>query len=141
MATVHADFQERKRIVFEARGRAQVNVRTSGEDGLIGYSSTELLLISLGNCMLGTLMGHELLENAAVNRVHATLESEMADEPRRVAKIDVVIDLDVADPSLLAQHATLLAASCGCPMCNTIGPTARISVDLRMTCNGQAAGK
>lgn len=33
MPTVIADYQDRKRIVFSARERSQINVRTPREDG------------------------------------------------------------------------------------------------------------
>ncbi len=45
-----------RRIVFDARGRALVNVRAGRDDGPLGFSSGELLLIALGNCALGTIM-------------------------------------------------------------------------------------
>jgi hypothetical protein len=80
MPTVHAEFQDRKRIVFTARDRSIVNVRERIADGLIGYDSTELLLITLGNCTLGWLLSNRLLKDEEVIR------AEMAEAPIRVAK-------------------------------------------------------
>lgn len=120
MATVHADYQDRKRIVFDARGRTQVNVREAAEDGPVGYSSTELLLIALGNCTLGALLNQELLQDVEVLRAEATLDAEMARNPARVVKIEVDIDLEVADESILEHRADLEALACTCPICNTL---------------------
>lgn len=120
MTTVHADYQERKRIVFEARGRQQVNVREPVDDGPVGYTSTELLLIALGNCTLGALLNQELLADVEVLRAEATLDAEMARNPARVVKIEVDIDLEVADERVLAHRTDLEALACTCPICNTL---------------------
>ena len=132
MATVHADYQDRKRIVFTARGRSQVNVREMVDDGPIGYSSTELLLIALGNCTLGALLNQELLEDAEVLRAEATLDAEMARNPARVVRIDVELDVEVADPAILEHHVELEALACTCPICNTLS-NVEISSKLRLT--------
>jgi len=120
MATVHADYQDRKRIVFTARGRSQVNVRESVEDGPIGYTSTELLLIALGNCTLGALLNQDLLKDVEVLRAEATLDAQMERNPARVVSITVDIDLEVADESVLAHRTELEALACTCPICNTL---------------------
>ena len=130
MPRVEAEFQERKRIVFSARGRSSVNVRGSVEDGPIGYSSTELLLIALANCQLGTLLGHEILRDAEVLSATAALEAGMAPDPPRVVTVDVDVKLVVCDPALLDRRAELEAATCGCPMCNSV--SAAINVRLSM---------
>ena len=130
MPRIDAEFHDRKRIVFTARGRSSVNVRESLEDGPIGYSSTELLLIALANCQLGTLLGHDLLRDADVISATASLEAGMASDPPRVASVDVAARLVVRDPDLLTHRETLEAATCGCPMCNSV--SARITVSLAM---------
>jgi uncharacterized OsmC-like protein len=134
MATVHASYQDRKRIVFSARGRSQVNVREMLNDGPIGFSSTELVLVALGNCTLGRLLNRELLKDEEVLRAEATLEAAMARNPSRIASIDVAIELEVADPALLALQGELEAVSCSCPICNTLG-----SVEIGSTLHMSAA--
>ena len=129
MPRVEAEFQDRKRIVFSARGRSSVNVRESLDDGPIGYSSTELLLIALANCQLGTLLGHELLKDANVLSATAVLEAGMAPDPPRVVTVDVDAKLVVTDSSLLAHRAELEAATCGCPMCNSVS----CAINVRLT--------
>ena len=132
MATVRADYQDRKRIVFTARGRSQVNVRELVDDGPVGYSSTELLLIALGNCTLGALLDQELLRDVEVLRAEATLEAETARNPTRVVRIEVAIDLEVADPAILEHQAELEALACSCPICNTLSNVEIVS-RLRIT--------
>ena len=121
MATVTADYQDRKRIVFTARGRATTNVREMVADGPAGYSSTELLLIAVGNCSLGAFLNHDLLKDAHVTACHSTLEAAMVPNPTRIEQIFNRIELEVTDERLLAQHEVLEAASCACPLCNTLG--------------------
>lgn len=131
MATVTADYRDRSRIVFEARGRHFTNVRTpAADEGPVGYTSTELLLIAVGNCTLGALLNHELLRDAEVLRSSAVLEAEMVPNPARIARIDVAIRLEVADPALLEHHAAIEIASCECPLCNTLGDKVHTRVDL-----------
>ncbi len=134
---MHTEYQDRRRIIFTARGRSHVNVRETVEDGPLGYTSTELLLIVLGNCTLGALLNHDLLRDEEVVRAEATLDAEMARNPVRVSKINVQIDLEVADPSLLALSDELEAASCTCPICNTLG-SVEICSSLRMTAAREA---
>ena len=58
---MHAGDQDRRRIAFTARNRSWVNVRETVEDGPLGCSSGELLLVALGNCRLAALL--ELVES------------------------------------------------------------------------------
>lgn len=130
--SVEAEFVDRARIVFTARERAFVNVRRAVDDGPIGFSSTELLLIAIGNCSLGTLFGHPSLKDADVSNVRARLNATMAADPPRVIRIDTVITAEVTDPSLPERFSELEAVACACPMCNSVSAekvmTVRLSV-------------
>lgn len=131
MATVHAVYQDRKRIVFSARGRESTNVRELAADGgPVGYTSTELLLVALGNCTLGALLNLDILKDAPVVLAQATLDARMAQNPTRVTHIDVAIDLVVDDQSILAQRDELEALACTCPICNTLS-----NVEIASTLN------
>ncbi|MBM3141064.1 MAG: OsmC family protein [Chloroflexi bacterium] len=131
MARVNADYRERKRIVFEARGRHFTNVREPAADGgPVGYSSTELLLIAVGNCTLGALLNHELLREVDVARASAVLEAEMVPNPTRIERIDVTVELEVADAAVRAQREAVEVAACGCPLCNTLGDKVQVRVRL-----------
>ena len=50
--------------------------------------------------------------NAAIAAAAATLDAEMASNPRRVVKIEVDSDLEVADESLFEQRADLDVLAC-----------------------------
>lgn len=132
MATMHADYQDRKRIVFTSRGRSFVNVRETLDDGPIGYSSTELLLLALGNCTLGALLNQPLLQDVSVARAEATLDAEMARNPARIVKIAIAIDLEVEDGAVLAHRDELEALACACPICNTLS-NVEITTKLNLT--------
>ena len=132
MATVQADFQDGKRVVFTARGRSWVNVREVLDDGPIGFSSPELLLIALGNCALGNLVNHQLLEDVDVKSCRATLESEYAANPRRLGTIKIIIDLEVDAPDLAVRRATLERVADSCPVGNTLRLQPQMEVELRL---------
>ena len=68
MAQIRAEFQDGKRIVFTARERSFVNVRETRDEGPIGFSSSELLLMALGNCSLGILTNHDLLKDIPLRK-------------------------------------------------------------------------
>lgn len=128
---VRADYQERKRIIFTARGRSMVNVREARDDGPLGFSSIEMLLATLGNCVLGALLNHEALDGVDVVRAESFLEADMASNPRRVVRIRNRIELDVTDPAVLERRADLEAESCTCPICNTLS-NVEISTSLAL---------
>ena len=130
--TVRAEFAERKRIVFTARERAFVNVREAAADGPLGFSSTELLLIAVGNCSLGWLFNHPLLKDEEVSDIRAELRATMASEPTRVARIESVITAEVANPELLKHVAELEAIACTCPMCNSLSAERVVSLRLEV---------
>ena len=128
--SIRAEFAERKRIVFTARERAFVNVREAAADGPIGFSSTELLLIAVGNCSLGWLFNHPLLKDEDVSNIRAELRATMASEPARVTRIETVVTAEVANPELLKHIAEFEAIACTCPMCNSISAEKVVSVRL-----------
>ncbi|MBI4199216.1 MAG: OsmC family protein [Chloroflexi bacterium] len=132
MAQVVADYQGRKRIVFTARERSLVNVRVARDDGPVGLTSEELLLVALGNCTLGTLLKHDLLKEVPVRHCRATLESDWADDPRRVVAIRVVIELEVEDAKVRGREDTLRRVAERCPIGNTLRSSPRVDVELRL---------
>ena len=130
--SVAAEFFERKRIVFTARERAFVNVREAVADGPVGFTSTELLLIAIGNCSLGTLTNHELLKDAELSNLRATFIATMAPDPARVVRIETHVTADVTDPDLLKREGELEQIACMCPMCNSVSAEKAVTVRLRL---------
>ncbi len=138
--TVHAEFQQRDRIIFRARGRSSVNTRRMLDDGPVGYTSMELLLIALGNCSLGWLSNHELLVDEPLRVATARIEAEGATEgPPRLVKISLDIELEVTNPALLARAAELEMVACTCPVCNSVTAEKDVRVTLRLVHEGVPA--
>ncbi len=129
---VEAEFQERKRIVFTARERAQVNVRVESADGgPVGYTSFELLLIALANCTLGVVMNHDSLKDVPVRGCRAVLEATPGRAPSRVENISVRVELDVeGGDERLRQTLQRVAESC--PVGNTLRIPPEIKVELAL---------
>ncbi|SRR5579884_2430400 len=129
---VEAEFQERKRIVFTARERAQVNVRVESADGgPVGYTSFELLLIALANCTLGVVMNHDSLKDVPVRGCRAVLEATPGRAPSRVESISVRVELDVeGGDERLRQTLQRVAESC--PVGNTLRIPPEIKVELAL---------
>lgn len=132
MTRVEAEFLDGERVVFSARGRSFVNARATLEDGPIGFSSGELLLIALANCSLGILTNHDLLKDASIRRCRAILEGDLTSKPARYDDIRVVIELEVDDPDLLDRHDPLERAADRCPIGNTLRSSPKINLELRL---------
>lgn len=129
---VEAEFQDRKRIVFTARERAQVNVRVEGADGgPIGYTSYELLLIALANCTLGVVMNHDSLKDIPVKECRAVLEATSARAPSRVDRITMRLEVEVEGGDERLQR-TLQRAADSCPIGNTLRMPPEITIDLAL---------
>jgi len=127
---VEAEFQERKRIVFTARERSDVNVRVESADGgPVGYTSYEMLLMALANCTLGVVMNHDSLADLPVRGCRAVLEATTARAPSRVARIDVRLELDVDGGDERLQQ-TLERVADSCPIGNTLKLSPEINVQL-----------
>lgn len=139
MAELQAEFLPGKRVLFTARGRAQVNAREVLPDGPIGYSSGELLLIALANCSLGVLTGHELMQDVTYRNLTATLSYDSLQNPSRFDNFKVVIHLEVDDPALLERRATLERVAGHCPVGNTLDGGAQVNVQLQMTVSPRQA--
>ncbi len=120
MSTLEAALDDRRRVLFSARGRSAVNVRTLLEDGPVGFTSGELLLGALANCSLGTLTNHPLVQEAGFVRAAARLDAESADDPPRIARITLAIDLWVHGTSLAGREAELAAIARASPMANSL---------------------
>lgn len=140
MPRVEADFLEGRRVLFTARGRAQVNARETRDDGPIGFDSYELLLIALANCSLGVLTNHDLLKDVPIRKCRAILEADQASRPARIEKIRLVIELEVDDPTLLERRETLERAADRCPVGNTLRSMPTINVELRLTAPAETVG-
>ena len=138
MAQIQAEFQEGNRIVFTSRGRSFVNVRELRDDGLIGFSSGELLLIALGNCSLGTLMNHQFFYRIPLTKVTASLHSNGETNPNRISKINIDIQLEIDEQSLETREGTLKWIGDNCPIGNTLRFTPEMEVRVNLKSDGKS---
>ena len=93
------------------------------------FSPTDLVATALGTCML-TIMGiyaerHDI--DLAGTRV--SVEKHMGTEPRRIARLPVIIEVPLA---LDERHRTgLQNAAMSCPVKKSVHPDIEIPVDFR----------
>lgn len=130
MAVVRAEFQDRKQVVFESRGVTFTNSRERTDAGAVGFTSAELMMISLGNCSLGWLLDHEPLAGAEVVRATASLEPEVEPNPTRIVRVTARYEVEVTDPALLEQREAMVELLSTCPMGNTLAAGVEIDVGL-----------
>jgi uncharacterized OsmC-like protein len=139
MAQIEAEFQDKRRIVFTSRDRSFVNVRDMRDDGPIGFSSGELLLMALGNCSLGTLLNHEIFDDISPSKVTASLESIGEANPSRMSAINVNIEIEVDEESLQGREATLERIADNCPIGNTLRFTPEVEVKVKLISRGKSS--
>lgn len=129
--TLSADFQQRERIVFTARSRSFVNVRRALDDGPIGFTSIELLLVAFGNCSLGTLLGQPELADVPFSSVTATIEGETETDPPRLSAVRSTVRLATPEPKRLeALLPELRQRVLNCPTCNSLVATKEIAIEV-----------
>jgi uncharacterized OsmC-like protein len=114
--------------VFDARGRSFVNVRTVRDDGPLGFSSGELLLIALGNCALGTIMESSEIEGLNINRLQMRLESEPATDPYRLPEVSLTIFLGEGVTVSAEKERAIQRLAENCPVANTLAAAPPIQV-------------
>jgi putative redox protein len=89
------------------------------------FSPTDLLAVSLANCMLTTMAIQTRLMDIKLEGTTARVTKHMGVDPRRVIKIDVDIDL----PKNVEEHkAVLEAAAHHCPVAKSLHPDIKQNV-------------
>ena len=54
-----------------------------------GFLASELLLMSLGSCMMGTLLNFAVNQGYVIKRIHLDIENEDSQSPSHISKINV----------------------------------------------------
>lgn len=91
------------------------------------FSPTDLLCVSLATCML-TTMGIKAQEmNVNMDEATADVTKYMAADPRRVAKIKVMVKL----PTLSDEKSRIILERTGnnCPVAKSIHPDIELEID------------
>ena len=92
-----------------------------------GFSPSEMLSISLGSCILSTMGIAARSMNTDITGATASVAKEMADGPRRIARISVRVHVPGNFDD--RQRTKLEAAAHACPVHNVLGIDAPITID------------
>jgi putative redox protein len=116
-------FEPPGRVVVERRGDGWLEARARDVTIQVGRAegslrSVELLLASLGSCMLGTMLAFAANADVPLEGVRLELTPTVAERPERLARIDMILRIEGdVEPRRLASlrrvaehckvHATL----------------------------------
>lgn len=101
------------RLEIRARGVSTIVDRLEEDDGPgDGFRPVELLLGSLGSCMLGTMLTFADNQNIPVENVSLELSPVIGEHPERVARVDMTMRIsgDVTERQL--QSLQRVAGNC-----------------------------
>lgn len=103
-------------------------MRETRDDGPLGFSSGEMLLIALGNCALGTIMESPDLEGVDISRIELILRSDPEKEPYQLGPITLEIAVE-GDPVRLNERKPMIEALArNCPIANTLRSAPSIDI-------------
>ncbi|WP_210250921.1 OsmC family protein, partial [Methylobacterium sp. WL8] len=92
-----------------------------------GFSPSEMLAVSLGSCILSMMGVAAHTMGLEIGRATATVTKEMADAPRRIARLSVALQVPGAFDD--GQRARLEAAAHACPVHGLLNIDAPITID------------
>lgn len=93
-----------------------------------GFRATELLLGSLGSCMLGTAIGFARNQDMPLEDLSVSLEAESAKHPERVASIRVT--MTVTGSLTDAQINSLRRVASRCKVHNTLHDPPELQLEM-----------
>ena len=93
------------------------------------FSPTDMLATSLASCMI-TIMGIKARDaNIEIKGTKAKVEKIMASNPRRIDQVNIVLHM----PKKVftnSEMKILEDAASGCPVCRSINPGIRVSLNI-----------
>ena len=133
MALVKAEYKNGENVIlFTAGGKVFKNSKERAADQADqGFLSGELLLIALGNCMLGTLLNHSLLKEFPPEAVTVALESQDTTAPRRYVHISAKVQIKASALEKSRQSALGRVAD-KCTVGNTLKEGLQLDVELEL---------
>lgn len=90
------------------------------------FSPTDLMGVSLGTCILTTMAIHCEKENISIKGARVNVEKEMSANPRRVAKLSVVLHLPQNIPQ--DYRKKLEGFAMNCPVKLSLHPDVQLPV-------------
>ena len=132
-ATATIDFKDGLLVEFSARGRNFANDRAKSDDGPVGFNSGELILLALSNCALGVLCEDERMQSTNIRRVTVNSRSEVAQDPTRIVKLSLGIDIETDDGGEYLSVTDLTNIALNCPVANSLRQPPVIDIDIRIS--------
>ena len=104
---------------------APVDNKGKGES----FSPTDLLATSMLTCIMTIVAIRADSKEIDVSGMSGSVEKSMAANPRRVAKLDVMVNL----PAHLSMddRAWLITEGCNCPVCVSVSETMEVDVTFQ----------
>ena len=94
-----------------------------------GFSPTDLTVTSLLSCIMTTMAIYARRQGLELDGMNGRAEKTMAANPRRIAEINMVIQMPVTADHAMASG--LKTAAQGCPVHLTLSPETRMVIDWR----------
>ncbi|MGY8745741.1 MAG: OsmC family protein [Candidatus Poseidoniales archaeon] len=90
------------------------------------FSPTDLLATSMLTCVMTIVAIRADSKGIDVSGMNGSVEKSMAAHPRRIAKLEVIVDL----PSNLSMddRAWLITEGCNCPVCVSVSESMEVDV-------------
>lgn len=90
------------------------------------FSPTDLLATSMLTCVMTIVAIRADSKGIDVSGMNGSVEKSMAANPRRIAKLEVIVDL----PSNLSMddRAWLITEGCNCPVCVSVSESMDVDV-------------
>lgn len=118
------------RFEITARNVSTVVDLPAEQGGLDGFRPVELLLGSLGACMLGTMLSFAKNQRIPVEGVSLELEAVVEEHPERVARIEMAMQIEGAVSERQVQSLQRVAQ--GCKIHNTLHQGAETALSVQV---------
>jgi len=104
---------------------APVDNKGKGES----FSPTDLLATSMLTCIMTIVAIRADSRNIDVSGMSGSVEKTMASSPRRVAKLEVVVNLP--SEMEMEDRAWLITEGCNCPVCVSVSESMEVDVTFQ----------
>ena len=104
---------------------APVDNKGKGES----FSPTDLLATSMLTCIMTIVAIRADSKGIEVSSMSGSVEKTMAANPRRVAKLEVVVNLP--SDMTIEERSWLITEGCNCPVCVSVSETMEVDVTFQ----------
>ncbi len=96
----------------------------------MAFSPTDLCALSLTTCIITTMGIYANLKNIEIVSIEAETNKIMASDPRRIAKIEAIIKIKVADSATERDREGLERIVKTCPVSRSLHPEIEQNIEL-----------